>query len=78
MLQIITNLKINGGLRTDTLMEAENPDFDEVDRLEEQLDWDERIYTDRQRSLIHVCETPVLMEKRLYAISQMLLAAAPQ
>ncbi|MFZ5963728.1 hypothetical protein ACOXXX_12300 [Thalassococcus sp. BH17M4-6] len=62
--------------RMDTLMAAEEPDFDEVDRLEEQVDWDERIYTDRQKSLTYVCETPVLLEKRLYAVAQMLTAAA--
>lgn len=59
--------------RMDTLMAAENPDFDQVDTLEEQLDWDERIFTDRARSLTYVCESPVLIEKRLYAIAQMLL-----
>lgn len=53
-------------------LRAESPDFDRVDHLEEQIDWDERIYRDRQQSLIYVCETPVLLEKRLYALSQML------
>ncbi len=60
--------------RMDDLMAADAPDFDQVDSLEEQLDWDERIYTDRARSLTYVCESPVLIEKRLYAIAQMLLA----
>lgn len=60
--------------RMDMLMAAENPDFDQVDALEEQLDWDERIYTDRARSLTYVCESPVLIEKRLYAIAQLLLS----
>ncbi|SFB12352.1 hypothetical protein SAMN05421688_3066 [Poseidonocella pacifica] len=57
------------------LMEADKPDFDRIDEVEETLAWDERIYTDRQRSLTYVCETPVLIEKRLYAIAQMLQAA---
>ncbi|MFD1344731.1 hypothetical protein [Litorisediminicola beolgyonensis] len=56
----------------DTVMEAAEPDYDRADALEEQIDWDERIYTDRQKSLTYVCETPVLLEKRLYAIAQML------
>ncbi len=60
--------------RMDELMAADSPDFDQVDLLEEQLDWDERIYTDRARSLTYVCESPVLIEKRLYAIAQLLLA----
>ncbi|MCO6382094.1 hypothetical protein [Oceanicola sp. 502str15] len=53
-------------------MAKEAPDYDLVDKLEEQVDWDERIYTDRRTSLTYVCETPVLLEKRLYAIAQML------
>ncbi len=58
------------------LLDSENPDFDRVDELEEQLDWDERIYQDRAKSLTYVCESPVIIEKRLYAIAQMLLAQA--
>ncbi|RBO53956.1 hypothetical protein DSD19_06730 [Rhodovulum sp. BSW8] len=60
----------------DAAMAAEPPDYDRADSLEEQIAWDERIYTDRQKSLTYVCETPVLLEKRLYAIAQMLQAAA--
>ena len=60
----------------DELMAADVPDFDQVDQLEEQLDWDERIFTDRARSLTYVCETPVIIEKRLFAIARMLLDAA--
>ncbi|ETX14225.1 hypothetical protein OCH239_03920 [Roseivivax halodurans JCM 10272] len=54
-------------------MAKEEPDFDKVDAAEEQLAWDERIYDERRQSLTYVCETPVLLEKRLYAIAQMLL-----
>jgi len=62
----------------DRLMAAEAPDFDRVDALEAQIDWDERIYHDRARSLVYVCETPVLLEKRAYAIAQMLLKHLPE
>lgn len=62
----------------DQLMAADAPDFDKVDQLEEQIDWDQRIYTDRQKSLTYVCETPVLLEKRLFAIAQMLMAAVDE
>ncbi|MDW4498635.1 hypothetical protein R5H30_11630 [Sulfitobacter sp. D35] len=58
----------------DRLMAMDDPDYDRVDALEEQIDWDERIYRDRQQSLTYVCETPVLMEKRLFAIAQALSA----
>lgn len=61
-------------MRTHT--ESENPDFDRIDLLEEQLDWDERVFRDRARSLSYVCETPVLIEKRLYSVARMLLKHA--
>lgn len=57
----------------ETLLAASSPDFDRVDALEKQVDWDERIFKDRRRSLTYVCETPVLLEKRIYAIAQMLM-----
>lgn len=56
----------------DELLAAESPDYDRIDQLEKELDWDERIYNERADSLTYVCETPVLLEKRLYRISQML------
>ena len=62
----------------DTLSDAATPDFDRIDQIEEQIAWDERIYNDREHSLTYVCETPVLLEKRLYAIAQMLQAALPE
>ncbi|MBD8891035.1 hypothetical protein IG616_05725 [Labrenzia suaedae] len=54
------------------LMAKPEPDYDAVDKLEVQIDWDERVYTDRTKSLTYVCETPVLLEKRLYALSKLL------
>ncbi|MEL6961375.1 MAG: hypothetical protein AAFO01_01390 [Pseudomonadota bacterium] len=62
----------NARLEMDKLMEAEEPDFDRVDALEEQLDWDQTVYSDRQRSITYLCETPVLLEQRLYSVAQML------
>lgn len=59
-------------LRMDAVMAKSEPDYDAADKLEETLDWDERIYRDRSKSLTYVCETPVLIEQRLYAIGQML------
>ncbi len=60
-----------------TLLAADAPDHDRIDQLEQQLDWDERIFLDRERALSYVCETPVLIEKRAFAIAQILLAALP-
>lgn len=60
------------------LEEATAPDdHDELDRIEEmqdQQDWDIRIYQERQKSLIYVCETPVLLERRAFAIARMIEA----
>ena len=58
-------------------MAKDDPDFDRVDELEEQLDWDQRIYRDRAQSLLYVCETPVILEKRVYAIAQTLAQHVP-
>lgn len=54
------------------LMAADSPDFDRLDALEEQIDWDQTIYTDRQSTITYLCETPVLIEKRLFALAHIL------
>lgn len=64
--------------RFDAIGAQAEPDFDALDALEAQLDWDSRIHRDRQKALTYVCETPVLIEKRVYALAQMLQAKAPQ
>jgi hypothetical protein len=64
-------------VKMSALMEADTPDFDTIDALEEKLDWDERIFYDRTQSLTYVCETPVLLEKRAFAIAQLLLQHVP-
>ncbi|WP_300035475.1 hypothetical protein [uncultured Roseobacter sp.] len=59
-------------MQMDAQMTADAPDYDKVDALEEQLDWDQVIFSDRQKSIQYLCETPVIIEKRLFAIAQML------
>ena len=49
---------------------AEPSDFDALDAEEEALDWDMRVFTDRQQSLAYVCETPVILEQRLFALGR--------
>jgi hypothetical protein len=47
----------------------------DMDRFEEEQDaltWDTRVYRDRQQSLTYVCETPVLLEQRAFAIARTL------
>jgi hypothetical protein len=38
--------------------------------LEQKLQWDTRIYDERNQALTYVCESPVLLEQRVYALSQ--------
>ena len=38
------------------------------------LDWDMRIYEERERSLTYVCEVPVLYEQRAFAIAKLIEA----
>ena len=74
--QIALAEKINTArAEMDTVMEADKPDFDRVDALEEQLDWDQVIYTDRQRNISYLCETPTLLERRLFEIARLLQQA---
>ncbi len=56
----------------DVLMASDAPDYDKIDKVEERIDWDQIIYTDRQRSITYLCETPQLIEKRLFAIAKLL------
>ncbi|PTE21486.1 hypothetical protein FAZ78_08645 [Cereibacter changlensis] len=57
---------------------AESPDFDRIDALEEQLDWDTRVFRDRQQSLTYVCETPVILEQRAFALGRAVAAHLPE
>ncbi|AFL51659.1 hypothetical protein ABIE78_002489 [Sinorhizobium fredii] len=77
--QIALSARIDGSrVEMAKLAGETKPDFDRIDKLEEQIDWDERIYRDRSQALTYVCETPVLLEKRAYAIAQILLRHLPQ
>ncbi|MFD1914408.1 hypothetical protein [Halodurantibacterium flavum] len=59
-------------------MERGEPDYDRMDEVELQLDWDTRIFLDRQQSLIYVCETPVILEQRAFALGRAVMAHLPQ
>lgn len=40
------------------------------EELEQQQVWDTRIYEDREKSLIYICEQPVLLEQRIFALGR--------
>jgi hypothetical protein len=56
---------------------AESPDFDRIDALDRDLEWSTRIFQDRQQSLTYVCETPVILEQRAFAIGRAVEALLP-
>ena len=56
---------------------AKDKDFDRMDEVEKELDWSTRIFQDRQQSLTYVCETPVLLEQRAFAIGRAVEALLP-
>lgn len=56
--------------KMEELQAAEAPDFDAIDAEETALDWDTRIFTDRQQALTYVCETPVILEQRAFALGR--------
>jgi hypothetical protein len=40
------------------------------DQLEERLNWDTRIYDERSQSLTYVCESPRILEQRLFELAR--------
>jgi len=50
-----------------------NDEFDAMEELADKIDWDTRIFTERQQSLTYVCETPVLLEKRAFALARIVM-----
>ncbi|AXX96676.1 hypothetical protein [Profundibacter amoris] len=46
------------------------PDYDRQEELQDNLVWEERIFRERAQSLTYVCETPVLLEQRIFAIAR--------
>lgn len=57
---------------------AEPKDFDRLDALETQIDWATRVFRDRQQSLTYVCETPVILEQRVFALGRLIAAHLPE
>jgi hypothetical protein len=50
-------------------------DQTKLDELSDQLNWDLRIFDQRQQSLRFVCEVPVLIEQRLFALARAIQGA---
>ncbi len=56
---------------------AATPDYDAMDQVEKQLDWDSRIFDERRQSLTYVCETPVILEQRAFALARAIAGHLP-
>ena len=54
------------------LRDKADSDPNKLKELSDKLDWDTRIFEDRNRSIGFACEVPVLIEQRLFAIARMI------
>lgn len=59
--------------RVDALRTKHDTDPEELDRLNERLTWETRIYDERVHSLTYVCEVPTIIEQRLYGLSKTII-----
>ncbi|MGI9384658.1 MAG: hypothetical protein ACR2PO_16015 [Methyloligellaceae bacterium] len=62
--------------KLNTLRSAQDTSDDrqkQIDELEKQLAWDTRVFDEREQSLIYVCEVPVLLEQRLFALARKIM-----
>ena len=55
------------------LNKASEPDWDRIEELEDKVFWDTRIYKDRAQSLTYVCESPVILERRAFALARAIM-----
>ena len=60
------------------LADAENAqDIDKVEELTDTLAWRTRIFKDRADALQAVCESPVILERRVFALAKLIRARLP-
>jgi hypothetical protein len=62
-------------IRSDTialheLQDKSPPDQSKIDELVAKVEWGTRIFDDRRKSIRYACEVPVVIEKRLFALSR--------
>ena len=51
------------------LQDGPNPDQSRVDELTNRVEWDTRIFEERRKTINFVCEVPVVIEQRLFALA---------
>ena len=52
------------------LQDHPNPDQSRIDDLTNRVEWDTRIFEERHKTMNFVCEVPVLIEQRLFALAR--------
>jgi hypothetical protein len=52
------------------LQDRPDPDQGRVDELTNRVEWDTRIFEERRKTMNFVCEVPVLIEQRLFALGR--------
>ena len=58
----------------DKIRADKSADPQKLTEANDKLAWDTRIFDDRQKSLSYVCEVPVLIEQRMFALGRAILA----
>jgi hypothetical protein len=52
------------------LQDRPNADQSRIDELTKRVEWDTRIFEERRKTMNFVCEVPVLIDQRLFALSR--------
>jgi hypothetical protein len=70
--------KIAGEIRElEAVRKVPDADQAKIDELQTARDWDTRVYTDRQRQLGLVCDQPVRLEQRAFALARTIQGHLP-
>jgi hypothetical protein len=57
------------------LQDKPEQDQSKIDALAAQVEWSTRIFDDRRKSIRYVCEVPIIIEQRVFALSRALRQA---
>ncbi len=61
--------------KLDTMRADTKADPTKLNEMVQEVEWELRVFDERQRSLRFVCEVPVLIEQRLFLLSRLIQAA---
>lgn len=56
--------------------DAKSPDQQKITDITGRLEWGTRIYEDRRKTIRYVCEVPIVIERRLFALGRAIAQAA--